>query len=406
MKRILLILTGLLAFAASTEAQPSQLVIDQKDGSITFAVDEVSERPERPCGWERSGIDLAKEIHSQGDGLFFSDWQPEILTASFADAEDLYYIGEDVLFQMLLKAWCQHRSVVLTPDAIWMVICQQFSHYVNQDPEAVRGLMVSHEGKKELKVQSFQELFTEPADWEAIIAGFTAEIDKYTSNGLAGTLVADFSTTGTPERIASEVTLMDVVKPYFEYITFYAVCGIPSITLTGTPEDWRKVLEKTRSLELYGLGWWVKDLEPILEEFIKASEGHPDRRFWRSIVSRSRPDTIQGPSCARRQPRQTRFDGWFLKLFPFDNDGRSPRKVTITQTMLPETVAVPFKYQIVTPEMKVLSEMQLELVAGIVGVHEDMETFTMTPRIGWFVRTVKSEEIIQREQFVRDSLGW
>ena len=85
----------------------------------------------------------------------------------------------------------------------------------------------------------------------------------------------------------------------------------------------------------------------------------------------------------------TKFDGWFLKFFPYDNEGKTPAKVTISQTMLPETVVVPFKYQVVISDGVVLEETPLELVAGIVGVTEDPDDFTMTPKVGWFVRTVK-----------------
>ena len=166
---------------------------------------------------------------------------------------------------MLLTAWRQHRPVVLTPDAVWMVISQGFSYYVNKHPEEMSSLLVNHEGKKELRIRTYDELFSSQADWQSLIAQFTAEIDKYTVNDIATTLVADFSTTGINERIASEVTLMDVVKPYFNYTVIYGICGIPSITLTGTPEDWRKVKQKTLALNAFGLDWWVNDLEPILD---------------------------------------------------------------------------------------------------------------------------------------------
>ena len=374
------------------KAQPSQLILDREDGRITFAVDDV-ELPNGHIGWEESGSEIANSIH-QEDG-FYSDWSPQVIANSFADAENLYHIGEDVLFQMLLKAWCQHRPVVLTPDAIWLVICQQFSHYINQNPERYRNIFVNHEGKKELKIQT-NDLFSDQADWEGLVARFTAEIDKYTNNDIATSLVADFSTTGIDERIASEVTLMDVVKPYFEYIAYYVVCGIPSITLTGTPDDWRNVLEKTRILNDFGLEWWASDLEPILEEFVRASEGEPDYWFWKDIVKKTRPRTIKGPSCGKRHQRMTKFDGWFLKLFPFDNDGRSPDEVTITQTMLSETVCVPFKYEIQNYEGNEISTNDLELVAGIVGVEEDPISFALTPKIGWFVRTTKPQELIER----------
>ena len=385
-KRLLLILSSLIAYV-NLYAQPAQLILSQKEGRITFAVDEV-DILDNHCGLKTTGSKLSLDLNRNIDGDLFSDWEPKILANSFADVDNLYDIGEDVVFQMLLKAWCQHRPVVLTPDAIWLIICQQFSHIVNENPEKYRGVLVNHEGKKELKVES-NDLFSNQADWKGLISRFTAEIDKYTNNGLATTLVADFSTTGTDERIASEVTLMDVVKPYFDYTAVYAICGIPSITLTGTPDDWRKVLEKTLALEAFGLGWWTTELEPILQEFVKAAEGHPDYWFWKDIVNKTRPRTIQGPVCSKRQPKLTKFDGWFLKFFPYDNKGKTPAKVDITQTMLPETVVVPFKYQVVNLDGVVLEETTLELVAGIVGVLEDPDDFAMTPKIGWFVRTVK-----------------
>ena len=388
-KRLLFIL--IVTFACTRlSAQPARLILSQEEGRITFAVDEV-DPPETHCVWKVSGTQLARDINRDYSGDFFSDWwEPEILANSFADADNLVDIGEDVVFEMLMRAWCQHRPVVLTPDAIWLIICQQFSHIVNENPDRFRGVLVSHQGKKEIQVQS-NDLLSEQADWEGLIGGFTSEIDKYTNNGLATTLVADFSTTGTDERIASEVTLMDVVKPYFEYEAIYAVCGIPSITLTGTPDDWRKVLEKTRALEAFGMGWWTSELLPLLEEFVKAAEGRPDYWFWKDIVNKSRPKTIQGPLCSKRQPRLTQFDGWFLKFFPYDNKGRTPRKVDITQSMLPETVVVPFKYQVVTAGGTVMEETSLELVAGIVGVIEDPDDYTLTPKIGWFVRTARTD---------------
>lgn len=400
-KCLLLILSSLIAYV-NLYAQPAQLILSQKEGRITFAVDEV-DIPDNHCGLKTTGSKLSLDLNRNIDGDLFSDWEPKILANSFADVDNLYDIGEDVVFQMLLKAWCQHRPVVLTPDAIWLIICQQFSHIVNENPEKYRGVLVNHEGKKELKVES-NDLFSNQADWEGLISRFTAEIDKYTNNGLATTLVADFSTTGTDERIASEVTLMDVVKPYFDYTAVYAICGIPSITLTGTPDDWRKVLEKTLALEAFGLGWWTTELEPILQEFVKAAEGHPDYWFWKDIVNKTRPRTIQGPVCSKRQPKLTKFDGWFLKFFPYDNKGKTPAKVDITQTMLPETVVVPFKYQVVNLDGVVLEETTLELVAGIVGVLEDPDDFAMTPKIGWFVRTVKVDNQ-NRIQYAPIDLG-
>lgn len=55
--------------------------------------------------------------------------------------------------------------------------CQQFSHIVNKNPERYRGVSVSHEGRKELRVKT-NDLFSKQADWNGLINGFTAEIGR------------------------------------------------------------------------------------------------------------------------------------------------------------------------------------------------------------------------------------
>ena len=65
---------------------------------------------------------------------------------------------------------------------------------------------------------------------------------------------------------------METVKSYFEFITIMIACGIPEITLEGTPQDWEKVLNKARELKEYKLEWWTSQLEHHLKEFVKASK--------------------------------------------------------------------------------------------------------------------------------------
>ena len=55
---------------------------------------------------------------------------------------------------------------------------QQCSHIVNKNPERYRGVLVSHEGRKELRVKT-NDLFSKQADWNGLINGFTAEIGRF-----------------------------------------------------------------------------------------------------------------------------------------------------------------------------------------------------------------------------------
>ena len=96
-KRLLFILIGLIA-CIRLSAQPAQLILNQGEGRITFAVDEV-DPPDNYCGWERTGAQMALDLNRNLDDL---GWEPEILANSFADVDNLYDIGEDVVFQMLL----------------------------------------------------------------------------------------------------------------------------------------------------------------------------------------------------------------------------------------------------------------------------------------------------------------
>lgn len=157
--------------------------------------------------------------------------------------------------------------------------------------------------------------------------------------------------------------------------------------MTGTPEDWKEVLAKTQKLGNYGLRWWTKKLIPILEEFVDASEGKPDYKFWQDMVRTRKPGEVRGAGCTRRSKKPTEFDGWFLNFFPFDEKGRTPSKVDMYHQMLPEVVRAEFLYKIVNAEGEVLSEQPMEMVAGFVGYEEDKETYALTPVIGWMIGT-------------------
>ena len=244
---------------------------------VTFTVDEnVSfENEDLMARLQYSGEDVIEEIFEDegmpGDTRKWIAW-------SFADNEKFHVIrGKDVFFRKVVRAYAEHRPLVLSPDMIWVLISQGFARYVNAHSEELRNQIVDHDGKMHLVVKSDKELLSEDADWEKMMSDFTAQIESNIKGDIGQTITADFSTTGVTERITSQITLMETLKDYFEYVVVYLACGIPTVTLTGTPQDWQKVLEKTKRQEKYGIGKWTQSLEPILKEFVKASEGRPIR---------------------------------------------------------------------------------------------------------------------------------
>ena len=308
--------------------------------------------------------------------------------------DSLALVDKDVMFKFFVKAFAEHRPIVLSPDMVWMMIGQGFSHYVNENSEAMRELLVSHQGKMTLSVMKATD------DWEPVLNAFFEDILKTSKNDVAHLVTANFSTTGRVERMASQMLLMDVMKAYYKYEVIDLICGIPFVTLEGTPEDWQKVLDKTRQLEKYGLGWWVNDLTPILQEFVNASKGKVNTRFWQDMVMKLHPNqlTTARRSCGPGTQRgmTTKVDGWFLKFFPFNQDGRTPSSVPHNyDKMLPEMVRVPFLYRILGGEKNM--EYPMEFWAGFVGVEEDATTYALRPKIGWMVMEAEpSDEETQK----------
>ena len=341
--------------------------VSSGDNGVTFVVDK--------------NLSPVKDERYYGKTKYFTD--PQIIATSLTEELNLKSFGEDAFYQCVIKAYANHQSITLSPDMIWLLISQGFSRYVNSHAEQLRPLLVSHSGKAELEVESFKDLLKEKADWGILIDGFASKIGQYTKDDIAETITSDFTTTGPSERIASQITLMESLKTYFDYSIVYAGCGIPTITLKGTPDDWKRVIDKATKLEQYGLGDWIKQLRSVLEEFVVASEGNPHQRFWQKIVKKRRASKFKGGICSPKKP--TMIDGWILTFFP-DDDGVVFDQVPFFNKMPANKVYVPFEYRIVEPNTReVISKTTLELWAGFLGVEEDINKNMLTPIIGWYV---------------------
>lgn len=356
--------TLLLLFAVAPASADKARILEQKPGSITFVVDENLPEP----------IDGFIKGRPQGD---------KYIASSFGNTP--MNIADNPFFTGMVRAFADHRPILLSPDVIWMLISQAFSHDVNANPEKFRDKLVGFDGKIDLVVESQYSLYDPAFDWTPIIDGFAEQIDDNTKNDVAKLIAADFSTTGTVERMASEIVLMETAKSFFEFIIIYAGCGFPSVTLTGTVEDWQSIADKTEQLRNLGAGRWAKDLKPILKEFVEAAKGKPDRDFWQDIVMTKATYKLRGGACSEEEP--TLLDGWFLKFLPYDKDGKpTPAKVPHSYSKMPQQMSsVPVKY--IEPN----TVINLELSSGIVGYKAD-ENGCVSFQLGWAVSKSEAEE--------------
>ena len=302
------------------------------------------------------------------------------IEAGASNTGGLIASDDNGLLEAVHLAFSDHLPLVLSPDDIWLCIAQGFGIHVTTNAEALRRRFVSHTGKLTLEVRRPEFVPGSPDnDWSGVFAEFSDQIATHVGK-TRDLLVSDFTTTGPIERAATQVVLMSAMQEYFVYKTSF--CGIPRITLTGTPEDWRNIRRRAAVLAEYDLKEWVASLLPVLDQFIEASQGIVDRAFWRSIYKTN--DESGGPFVT----------GWLNVLFPYLH-GRQlyvPNSHALNWSrraksrLGPSTNSFPTglsraPIQIETPTAK----HQTAFLSGFVGVSQDAATLELRPAIGWAV---------------------
>jgi hypothetical protein len=368
----------------------------------TFAVDQVTPA-QKPIWTETLGDSLGRRFKRKI--LVLPEQQRQVINATvdllkkhFPGRTDFTRSGSRChpLIDAVHVAFSDHRPLTLSPDDIWLVIAQGFSHHVAENAEALRYRFVRHQGHRQLSATCTDWSL---ASFKQAIASFSGQIREATDPVLHETLICDFSTTTPAIRTASEVVLMDSFSSYFSY-TIECVCGIPKVTIAGTADDWRRVRAPIEVIETYNLGWWVSRLRPILDEFVLAAEGHPTREFWKAIY---KPAHAYGAQVAT---------GWITDLFSYLGDAPDRRRNHIFEHprnnwALPIEKGVETRHPLLSSagekdvDLKSFPSgissapvkvqfnngtiAEVDLVAGFFGVEQNPSDLSLSPHIGWSV---------------------
>jgi hypothetical protein len=300
--------------------------------------------------------------------------------ASAANLEGLVEAKVHPFVQAAHLAFADHVALSISPDDVWLCIAQAFAHHVDTHAEELRDRFVKHAGKAEIVVIRDEFVKGSPDNaWPGVFGEFSNAIAKHIGKQ-RDLVVASFSTTGPIERAASEVVLMSAMRQYFKYIV-ETRCGIPQITLLGTPDDWRSIQQRAAVLAEYGLESWVRELSPILDQLCEAAAGRPDRAMWQSFYK------------FKSGSGGDRATGWINVLFPYlrrQGSGElepNPSVRSWRDGYGPEPSAFPSGLSIAPFIWKYVGrELPMEFVAGFVAVSQDPETLGVRPAIGWAVR--------------------
>jgi hypothetical protein len=207
-----------------------------------------------------------------------------------------------------------HRPVSLSPDIVWLTLCQGVVHHLRANSNEVASRIGIPLSQAAIRVRRDEFVKGSPENpWPEVFAELATRAVGHL--GTADLFSAEFSTTGVIERAVRDVLLLGALQPFCSY-TLRTLCGIPSLTLEGTADDWRLLTSCVRRFAALGLEWWVILLLPLLEQFVAAAEGRVEKEFWRSIY--------------KYHDGSGRYDvhGWITLFFPYlkdDGDGTAAR---------------------------------------------------------------------------------
>lgn len=210
----------------------------------------------------------------------------------------------------IYSAYCNHTALEFGPEHVWTSILCSFSTFVNKNSESVRNAFVEFEGKRTLTV------FISKED----IDNFEMQVDKLNElvaknvkdPELVNVLIPKFSTSTPKTQFAFSILSLSTVKAYFGY-KMSMMCGLPKVTMHGTVEDYKLIVENVKKLLKYDnqqkhLQIWFDALIPVLEKFVESISGKFDLDWWNKCCT-----------YEARGSGASDISGWVSAFCPYDD---------------------------------------------------------------------------------------
>lgn len=239
----------------------------------------------------------------------------------YAPTDSLYRgTGNNEFLNAVIHAYNNHLSLRLNPDHILQCVSMAVATCISEHSEDYRDVFVNHSGKKKLQVVLNATTF-DPHLLTDMMSELVNENVKSSLN-----LEPNFSTTTRLSKTIGNLTKMATFKKYFSY-GFMLGCGIRSVDLEGTLEDWLMLkTQVTQALNLikekgHMVNWSNHMLTVInnLIETYRNDMGEDLENFWSRIIT----------YVPYGSGRQSYTSGWINVFFPGSNYDKFPEKLNL-----------------------------------------------------------------------------
>ncbi|QTF49593.1 hypothetical protein qu_702 [Acanthamoeba polyphaga mimivirus] len=238
-----------------------------------------------------------------------------IIVQNYENHQTIKRTVPNALIDMIKFAWANHLPVSLRPDDFWIQILTQFATHVNLNSELYQKYF-SNKDNPDSETQisigytDFDNVQDVPIDdfVQKILSKLNECIER---NDLITKLQCDFTTSNSITLLTSQIAFMYMADKFFSYKMILG-CGIPSIKLDGTIDDWTNLKSKIRTLlEIADdkIKSWLSNLEIITNKIITSIK-YPGVfvNFWKKMFYVER--------CGSGS--QTCSKGWICHLFLYD----------------------------------------------------------------------------------------
>ena len=220
---------------------------------------------------------------------------------------------------LVARAYARHNSIEINPDDIWLTILNGIRLHVKNNRDSLKDRFVSPGADTAIEIRNDSLLLNITYEkWHGVIADLFDSLQEKIPVETGEPLNVKFSTTSPIDYNISRSLVMAVASEYYTY-TWAVACGIPQIKVNGTKLDWSLLKDSFNKLaSRLNLEWWVKELNPILDEFINVFDGKINLIHWRSIFKK----VFEEGGCERR----IQVDGWITKFYPYIGRDKPERR--------------------------------------------------------------------------------
>lgn len=217
----------------------------------------------------------------------------------------------------LYYCWAKEIGVELRPDMLYYRLISEIAHNLLKRPDEYRRIFTDSDEKKEIMIETTSEYELDP---ETLVAA----LKKLVPNKEFLDLIVNTKFTSEPEgaQLARNIVFCQMGIPYYSYMT--CLCGIPSVKVEGTFDEWMLLYNNINRLIalLKGINHmtdFIKQYNNIIGNIIYFSFGNKVNDvklmysngvdFYKDMFNND-----ENPRCGSGHVPDV-IHGWILKLY-------------------------------------------------------------------------------------------